>query len=113
MNERIGKKPNVLLSIPVSTHLKDFFQRLTATKVGNEKAESIPLQSTEKNQPSNGIKKTNVLAVPTVKDDVSCVEETGFTQIDHTTNNPLLEIETRDLAAVLNTQTDKINVCIQ
>jgi len=86
---------------------------LTATKVGNGKAESISLQSMEKNQPSNGVKKTNVLTVQAVNDGVSCAEETGFTQINHMTNNPLIQIETRDLAVVLNAQTEKINVCIQ
>ena len=100
----------MLISKTVSIQ-KIFFQRLTATKVGNGKAESISLQSMEKNQPSNGVKKTNVLTVQAVNDGVS--EETGFTQINHMTNNPLIEIETRDLAVVLNAQTEKINVCIQ
>ncbi|XP_023345978.1 neuropeptide F receptor [Eurytemora carolleeae] len=94
-------------------NLKKSLQRLTATKVGNGKAESISLQSMEKNQPSNGVKKTNVLTVQAVNDGVSCAEETGFTQINHMTNNPLIQIETRDLAVVLNAQTEKINVCIQ
>ena len=110
--ERTNWKKNMLISKTVNIQ-KIFLQRLTATKVENGKAESIPLQSMEKNQPSNGVKKTNVLTVQAVNDGVSCVEETGFTQINHMTNNPLIEIETRDLAVVLNAQTEKINVCIQ